>query len=83
MWDINYLLPLVSQTFLGYYENGNYSDLEHATRIAKRMVSYYGMSDLGLAQIIEPSGELEYEVQKEVNKILDKCLKYALTILEQ
>ena len=70
------------QTFLGYYENGNYSDLEHATRIAKRMVSYYGMSDLGLAQIIEPSGELEYEVQKEVNKILDKCFKYSLTILE-
>lgn len=70
------------QTFLGQYETGNYSDLEHATYIAKKMVKYHGMSDLGLAQISDSSGELEYEVQKEVNKILDKCFKYALTILE-
>ena len=40
------------------------------------------MSDLGLGQIKNPSSGLEYEVQKEINKILDKCFKNAMNILE-
>ena len=70
------------QVFRGHYESGNYSDLETATRIAKGMVCRYGMSDLGLGQIKNPSSGLEYEVQKEINKILDKCFKNAINILE-
>jgi SpoVK/Ycf46/Vps4 family AAA+-type ATPase len=70
------------QVFIGYYESGNYSDLEQATGIAKRMVTSFGMSDFGLGQIKHPSSGLEYEVQREVNKILDRCFKNAINIVE-
>ncbi len=70
------------EVFIGYNENGNSGDLEKATWVAKRMVTKFGMSDLGLARIDDLSGigRLVYE---EINKILDKCHKETIELIEQ
>lgn len=70
------------EVFIGEFSNGNVSDLKHATRIAKNMVTRYGMSELGFAQIEDATGELYAKVQEEVNKILLNCYKDALEIIK-
>lgn len=71
------------EEFIGEFSNGNTSDLKQATRIAKNMVTKYGMSDLGFAQIEEPTGELSVKVQEEINKILSSCYNEALEIIKE
>lgn len=67
--------------FLNYFENGNSSDLKHATVIATNMVTKYGMSDLGFARIDDVEGEMSPLILKEVNKILKECFDKATSIL--
>ena len=68
------------EIFKGKFENGNSSDLRHATDVALRMVTHYGMSDLGLVYIEEPD-LAEGTIYGAVNKILMEALGIAKKIL--
>ncbi len=70
------------QLYFGEFENGNTSDLEHASYIAKNMITKYGMSDLGLGQIINPDNYLTEKVQEEMNKILKQCYDETLDLIK-
>ena len=70
------------ELFLEYFENGNSSDLKHATSIATNMITKYGMSDLGFARIDDVEGEMSPVILQEVNKILKTGFEQAKTILK-
>ena len=78
---------------------GAHNDFEKATKIARSMVTEYGMSDLGLVQLEQQEGgvflgrdynksrnfsnEMAHEIDKEVRKIMDECHKKAEEILRE
>ena len=78
---------------------GAHNDFEKATKIARAMVTEYGMSDLGLVQLEQQEGgvflgrdynktrnfsnEMAHEIDKEVRKIMDDCHKKAKEILTE
>jgi cell division protease FtsH len=67
---------------------GAYSDFNAATHMVRSMVCDYGMSDLGTAVYSQSRGDFVYSqktaelIDKEVQKILDKCYKNTLKMLE-
>nr|CCH80586.1 ATP-dependent Zn protease [Candidatus Phytoplasma mali]CCH80588.1 ATP-dependent Zn protease [Candidatus Phytoplasma mali] len=69
--------------------NGAYSDFKYATEIAKKMVTQYGMSDLGPIQYMENnfyknfSDSKAVEIDKEIQKIIDYCYKNAKKIITE
>jgi len=71
------------EVFLGEFDDGNGSDLEKATAIAKNMVMVHGMSDLGYGQINDDTGALGLKIQKEVNHILGRCYKETIKIIKE
>ena len=87
------------ETFLGQITTGASDDFKRATRIARSMVTEYGMSDLGPIQLEEKSegvflgrdyaksrdfsDQVALEIDKEVKKILEECYKNAKKILEK
>ena len=78
---------------------GAHNDFEKATKIARSMVTEYGMSDLGLVQLEQQEGgvflgrdynksrnfsnEMAHEIDKEVRKIMDECHEKAKKILTE
>ena len=78
---------------------GAHNDFEKATKIARAMVTEYGMSDLGPVQLEQQEGgvflgrdynksknfsnEVAHEIDKEVRKIIDECYKNATKILKE
>jgi len=70
------------EIFFGEFENGNTSDLETATNIAKDMVTKYGMSSLGLGRINNSDNELSQIILTEVNKILGECYNSTLELIK-
>ena len=78
---------------------GAHNDFEKATKIARAMVTEYGMSDLGPVQLEQQEGgvflgrdynksknfsnEVAHEIDKEVRKIIDECYKQATKILKE
>jgi len=78
---------------------GAHNDFEKATKIARAMVTEYGMSDLGLVQLEQQEGgvflgrdynksrnfsnEMAHEIDMEVRKIMDECHKKATEILTE
>ena len=78
---------------------GAHNDFEKATKIARAMVTEYGMSDLGLVQLEQQEGgvflgrdynksrnfsnEMAHEIDKEVRKIIDECHEKAKQILTE
>ena len=78
---------------------GAHNDFEKATKIARAMVTEYGMSDLGPVQLEQQEGgvflgrdynksrnfsnEIAHEIDKEVRKIIDECYKDATRILKE
>ena len=70
---------------------GAHNDFEKATKIARAMVTEYGMSDLGPVQFEHPessvflgrdynksknfSSQVAYEIDQEMRKIIDECYK--------
>ena len=85
------------ENFIGEITTGASDDLKRATKIARNMVTKYGMSDLGLVQLEHEqegvflgrdyakskdySDQVALEVDKEVRKILDECYKNAKKLL--
>ena len=78
---------------------GAHNDFEKATKIARAMVTEYGMSDLGLVQLEQQEGgvflgrdynksrnfsnEMAHEIDMEVRKIMDACHEKAKQILTE
>jgi cell division protease FtsH len=77
--------------------NGAYNDFQNATRIARAMVTEYGMSDLGPIQYEQQSGsvflgrdylkeknfsdQVAHEIDQEVRKIIESCHQYATKVI--
>jgi len=78
---------------------GAHNDFEKATKIARAMVTEYGMSDLGPVQLEQQEGgvflgrdynksrnfsnEIAHEIDKEVRKIIENCYEKAKKILTE
>ncbi|MEG0076605.1 MAG: ATP-dependent zinc metalloprotease FtsH, partial [Anaerorhabdus sp.] len=78
---------------------GASGDIESATRIARDMVTLYGMSDLGPIKYdsgsgnvflgrdynspSNVSGQIAFEIDQEVRKIIDTCHKHAHKIISE
>ncbi len=87
------------EIFMEQQTTGASDDLKRATKIARSMVTKYGMSELGLVQLEEEhegvflgrdyaksrdfSDQVALEVDNEVRKILDECYKNAKKILSK
>ena len=87
------------ELFFGEISTGASDDFSKATRIARSMVTEYGMSDLGTVQLEEKQGSVflgrDYtqsknfsdavalEIDNEVRKIVDGCYKDATKILKE
>ena len=72
---------------------GAHNDFQQATRIARKMVTEYGMSSLGPVQYEQPQGsvflgrdylkernfsdQVAHEIDKEVRKIIEECYEVA------
>lgn len=85
------------ETFIGEITTGASDDLKRATKIARSMVTEYGMSDLGPIQLEEKqegvflgrdyaksrdfSDQVALEIDNEVRKILEECYKNAKKLL--
>ena len=85
------------EIFFDDITTGASGDIQQATRIAKDMVSTYGMSDLGPVQYDNGNGsvflgrdynspsnasaQVAYEIDVEVRKIIDSCHDYAKKII--
>ena len=77
---------------------GAHNDFEKATKIARSMVTEYGMSDLGTVQLEQQEGgiflgrdynksrnfsdQVALEIDQEMRKIMDECYKKATKILK-
>ena len=87
------------ETFAEEITTGASDDLKRATKIARSMVTKYGMSELGLVQLEEEhegvflgrdyvksrdfSDQVALEIDEQVRKILDECYKNAMKILSK
>ncbi len=66
---------------------GAYSDFKKATEIARTMVCFYGMSDLGSVIYSQQNGDYVYsqsvaeKIDKEVQKILDTSYQKTVSLL--
>ena len=78
---------------------GAHNDFEQATKIARAMVTEYGMSSLGPLQLEQTEGsvflgrdynksrnfssQVAYEIDQEMRKIIDECYKKATEIIKE
>ena len=83
----------------GEISTGAHNDFEKATKIARAMVTEYGMSDLGPVQLEQQEGgvflgrdygktrnfsnEVAHEIDLEMRKIIDECYDNAKKILKE
>ncbi len=83
----------------GEISTGAHNDFEKATKIARAMVTEYGMSDLGPVQLEQQEGgvflgrdygktrnfsnEVAHEIDLEMRKIIDECYDKAKKILRE
>jgi AAA+ superfamily predicted ATPase len=71
------------QVFNGNYESGGSSDLEKSTNLARRMITFYGMGNKGLAYVDKPQGEVEALIYNQVNEILQECFDETVKLIEK
>ncbi len=88
------------EMFFDDVTTGASNDIEHATNIAKDMVTLYGMSDLGPIKYNsgstqnvflgrdytspnDVSGQVAFEIDQEVRKIVNSCHDKARAVLEE
>ena len=78
---------------------GAHNDFEQATKIVRSMVTEYGMSSLGPLQLEQQegsvflgrdynksrnfSGQVAYEIDQEMRKIMDECYKKATKLIKE
>ena len=78
---------------------GAHNDFEQATKIARAMVTEYGMSKLGPMQLEQQegsvflgrdynksrnfSGQVAFEIDQEMRQIIDECYKEAVKIIKK
>ncbi|MCR4581224.1 MAG: ATP-dependent zinc metalloprotease FtsH [Bacilli bacterium] len=90
---------VAEQLFLGEITTGASDDFSKATKIARSMVTRYGMSDLGPVELEEQSegvflgrdynknrdfsDAVALEIDKEVQKIINQCYKETTKILKE
>lgn len=90
---------VAEELFLNEITTGASDDFKKATKIARAMVTEYGMSDLGPVQLEERSegvflgrdynksknfsDAVALEIDKEVRKIIDECYKKTTKILKE
>lgn len=90
---------VAEEVTFGEITTGAHNDFEKATKIARSMVTEYGMSDLGPVQLEQQEGaaflgrdynksrnfsnEVAHEIDIEMRKIIDECHKNATTILKK
>ena len=90
---------VAEQLFLGEITTGASDDFSKATKIARSMVTRYGMSDLGPIELEEQSegvflgrdynknrdfsDAVALEIDKEVQKIINQCYKETTKILKE
>ena len=90
---------VAEQLFLNEITTGASDDFSKATKIARSMVTQYGMSDLGPIQLEEKnegvflgrdynknrdfSDAVALEIDKEVQKIINECYKETTRILKE
>ena len=83
----------------GEISTGAHNDFEKATKIARAMVTEYGMSDLGPVQLEQQEGgvflgrdynktrlfsnEVAHEIDLEMRKIINECYEKAKKILKE
>ena len=83
----------------GEITTGAHNDFEQATKIARAMVTEYGMSSLGPLQLEQNEGsvflgrdynksrnfssQVAYEIDQEMRKIMDDCYKQATKIIKE
>ncbi|MGI3136130.1 MAG: ATP-dependent zinc metalloprotease FtsH [Candidatus Phytoplasma vitis] len=61
--------------------SGAYDDFKQATKIARLMVTKYGMSELGITQDSEFSDKKMIDI--EIKKIVDECYQECQTIIKE
>ena len=87
------------ELFFDDITTGASGDIQAATRLAKDMVTTYGMSDLGPIQYdggndsvflgrdyaspSNASSQVAYEIDTEVRKIIDSCHEHARKIIKE
>ncbi len=87
------------EVVFGEVTTGAENDFEKATKIARAMVTEYGMSDLGPMQLEQREGssflgrdynkirnfsnEVAHEIDQEMRKIIDKCYEEATKIIKE
>ncbi len=83
------------EVFLNDVSSGAHNDFERATKIARAMVTQFGMTDLGIYQyelnedLQNPYGTKRYSektadlIDEQINKILDECYNNAKEILNR
>ena len=78
---------------------GAHNDIEQATKIARAMVTEYGMSSLGPIQLEQQEGsvflgrdynksrnfssQVAYEIDQEIRKIVDECYKKTTKVIKE
>ncbi len=90
---------VAEELVFGEVTTGAHNDFEQATKIARAMVTEYGMSSLGPLQLETPEGsvflgrdynksrnfssQVAYEIDQEMRKIIDGCYKEATKIIKE
>ncbi|CAM4211467.1 ATP-dependent zinc metalloprotease FtsH [Erysipelothrix inopinata] len=90
---------VAEEVYFNEISTGASNDIQRATKIARAMVTTFGMSNLGPIQYDvgsdnvflgrdyssgqNYSGEIAYEIDKEVRRIIDEAKEEALRIVEQ
>ena len=91
---------VAEEVFFDDISTGAYNDIQQATRIARAMVTNFGMSDLGPIQYDDDrggnvflgrdyqtnksySGEIAFEIDKEIRKIIEEGRSIARKIIEE
>lgn len=90
---------VAEEVYFDEISTGAYSDIQSATKIARAMVTQYGMSDLGPIQYDNNdgnvflgrdythsqnySGQIAFEIDKEIRRIIEECKVEARRIVEE
>ena len=69
--------------YFGEYGSGGSSDIEQATATAYSMITRLGMSDIGLAKVTYPDGEVAKAIWDEENRILKQCFEDVEKLLSE